>query len=125
MAKNTKTICIDFDGVIHAYSRGRADGSIYDAPVAGAFKAIQILLQNYNVVILSTRDPKEIKKWFDFTTKESGYVFTTEIIPVKVKYEWTKEGVIGITNRKMKAMFYIDDRGLRFTNWRDILNYVR
>ena len=29
-------------------------------------------------------------------------------------FVWNKKGVLGITNRKLMATVYIDDRGLRF-----------
>lgn len=59
-----KTIAIDFDAVIHKYSKGWQDGSIYDEAVPGAIKAINELLgQGYSVFIFSTRSPWQIKKW--------------------------------------------------------------
>ena len=117
-----KTICIDFDGVIHLYRHGFRDGSIYDIPVEGAFNAIKRLLPHYNIVVMSTREPKTILDWF---LKQPTWKYPVKIIPNDGKFEWTEKGVVGITNRKLKAMVYIDDRGLRFTNWKDILNYVR
>jgi len=30
---------------------------------------------------------------------------------------------IQVTNTKLSARAYIDDRAIRFTNWRDILSY--
>ena len=39
-----KTIVFDFDGVIHKYSKGWQDGSIYDEPVEG----IKDLINEYN-----------------------------------------------------------------------------
>jgi len=34
------TIAVDFDGVIHQYSKGWEDGSIYDKPVKGVRQAL-------------------------------------------------------------------------------------
>ena len=51
-----KTIVFDFDGVIHKYSKGWQDGSIYDEPVPGIKTIIDELgKENYEVVIVSTR----------------------------------------------------------------------
>lgn len=117
-----KTIALDFDGVIHKYSKGYHNGSIYDTPTKGAFKAIQKMLETYCVVVFSTREPKEILNWF---LKEKSWRYPVKIVPDDGKFEWTEKGVLGITNRKLKAFMYVDDRAVRFTNWKDILNYVR
>ena len=48
-------VCIDFDGVIHGYSKGWQDGSIYDPPVPGCGAAILRLMAKYRVAIHSSR----------------------------------------------------------------------
>ena len=100
-AKNR--ILVDFDGVIHKYSKRYKDGDIYDIPTEGAVQGINNLLEDgYEVVIFTARpNTKDIPKWL----KRWG-------IPQ-----------LKITDRKIAALAYIDDRGIRFTNWRDILNY--
>jgi hypothetical protein len=51
-----KRILVDFDGVIHRYSKGWADGSIYDDPVEGVQEYLQKFIdQGYEVMIYSTR----------------------------------------------------------------------
>jgi ribonucleotide monophosphatase NagD (HAD superfamily) len=93
-----ETICIDFDGVIHQYSQGHYDGSIYDLPVEGAQEALKTLSKKYEVVILTSRNRfrfKEMREWM----KRWGFD----------KYK--------ITNRKLPAVAYIDDRAILFTNW--------
>ena len=102
-----KTIAIDFDGVIHEYSLGWGNGSIYDQPMPGTFAALQALKEKgYKIVVFSTR-AKEQKD--DITT-------------------WLKcfdlaQYVDEVTHEKPRAFAYIDDRAIRFTNWRDMLNY--
>lgn len=126
-----KTIAIDFDGVIHAYSKGWQDGKCYDEPVFGVFEAIQTLIEvGYSIFIFSTRKSKEIKRWMKQYAYESDYItngiggdpedfcypkygFTVEVIPFWVKF-WNKKNVIGITKRKLPATAYIDDRAINF-----------
>lgn len=126
-----KTVAIDFDGVIHKYSKGWQDGSVYDGPIDGAFEYIKSLMENnYAVFIFSTRSPRQIKKWLlDYVIvseyeaeglggdptllKYTRYGFTAEIIPFWKKF-WNKEKVLGITKRKLPAIAYIDDRAVKF-----------
>lgn len=51
-----KTIAVDFDRVIHAYSKGWGDGSIYDQPVPGVQRTLERLRRaGYRIVIYTTR----------------------------------------------------------------------
>ena len=112
-----KTIALDFDGVIHKYSKGFHDGSCYDEPNEGAEEIIKKLLKQYNVFICSVRDVHQIQDWM---TKHMD--ITTQIITEDSMF-WTTPNVIGITNRKLAALAYVDDKGIRFTSWRDVGNY--
>lgn len=113
-AKFKKTVAIDFDGVIHKYSKGWHDGTCYDVPMAGAFDRIQSLLTEYNVIILSTRNPFHIADWL----KRENALFDFEVIPSEFSETfWNKDGVVGITNKKLVAFVYIDDRAYRFVGW--------
>lgn len=110
------TISIDFDGVIHQYSQGYQDGSIYDPPIKGAARFIYdcMFLKDWSVFILSTRDPEQIKDWMEsvlFQGKELPFKIT--MLPPDQKF-WNEKKNIGITNRKLAAHVYIDDRGMRF-----------
>jgi len=95
-----KTIAVDFDGVIHAYTKGWQGGELYDPPMEGAAKAIKGLLdEGYKVVVFTTRkDHEAIADWM---------------------VRWGLP-LIPITSIKMPAIAYIDDRAVRFTNWADI-----
>jgi len=142
----TRTIAIDFDGVIHKYSKGWQDGEIYDSPVEGAIKAInQLLFDGYSVFIFSTRTPKVIKKWlkdnhsnhllymsqddfmdqfYPMTKIDQEIIKAEENTNTKLQYKitcisvfdkfWNEKNIIGITNKKLPAAVYVDDRALPF-----------
>lgn len=111
-----KTIAIDFDGVIHSYSKGWQDGSCYDEPMPGAIEGLHKLLDQYTVFILSTRDPRQIVDWMYHWSK----ALATEIICPDAKF-WDKRDVIGVTNRKLPAQAYIDDRAYLFRDWTEVM----
>ena len=135
-----KTIAIDFDGVIHKYSKGWQDWSIYDIPNKWAFEFIDKLMNKwYAVFIFSTRSPRQIKKWInnhiieynkDFDERHmpwiyetfNKYSFTCSIIPFWTKF-WNKPNVLWITQRKLPAIAYIDDRAVKFEWNFNILQY--
>lgn len=111
-----KTIAIDFDGVIHKYSKGWNDWTIYDNQIKWSFEFIDILLKSWlSVFIFSTRNSKQIKKWFNdkLDTTFPAYWFTVEIIPFWKKF-WNKKWVLWITKKKLPAIIYIDDRAMKF-----------
>lgn len=113
------TISIDFDGVIHQYSKGWQNGEIYDRPIIGAARFIYDCMfeKNWSVFILSTRDAKQIEKWCRATLfQNKDLPFEITIIPNDVeKPFWNKKKNLGITNRKLAAHIYIDDRAYKFT----------
>jgi len=94
--ENKSSIAIDFDGVIHKYSKGYNTGEIYDVPVDGAKVAIEMLRRDFNIIVSTAReDVRPVLAWL------------------------TKHSIIvdEVTNKKPIAAIYIDDKGLRFENW--------
>lgn len=113
-----KVLCIDFDAVIHGYSHGWKDGSIYDEPVEGAKEALEELIDSgYEVLIYSTRcnpeylepgDPDRVEAVKDYLKKHN--------IPYSKIH----------TGSKPKAFAYIDDRAISFRgDWKDTLEKVK
>lgn len=97
------TIAIDFDGVLHSYETGWHKDTILpaDAPVAGAQRFIKWLVEaGYEVVIFSTRaETKILKEGMKLWLEEHDFPYLDKI---------------QITDRKPKALIYIDDRAFRF-----------
>jgi hypothetical protein len=51
-----KVAAIDFDGVIHRYSKGWHDGTIYDPPIEGTKNSLERLREaGYFILIFSSR----------------------------------------------------------------------
>lgn len=111
MAEND-TVAIDFDGVIHKYSKGWQDGSIYDEPVEGVAEALYLLSLRFNLVIYTARQDKEaVKQWIN----ERVWNGNKALKPIDIE----------ITNYKPPAIAYIDDRAIRFTDWSNTLECLR
>lgn len=117
-----RTIAVDFDGVIHQYSKGFMDGSIYDLPVEGARDAMKSMVdKGYRVVIFTTR----LNPDFDRTGIE------THAMRDSIKTWLKKYGFLvqvhyhELTNNKPPAIAYIDDKGIRFDNWLHVLQTVK
>jgi len=107
-----RTVAVDFDGVVHGYSKGWHDGTIYDGPKQGAIEALRVLMGRFAVFIHTTRDVYDVALWL------GRYGFECEAWPALPPAEfWNTQGVLLVTSRKLPAVAYIDDRAVRFRNW--------
>lgn len=121
-----KTIAVDFDGVIHAYSKGWQDGTVYDEPLPGAFDALGALMQHHAVFIHTSRDPEQVAQWLTVKAPAaSNLTVTWETPGVHIREFWNERGALLVTNRKLPAAAYIDDRGIRFSDWGQTLDELR
>lgn len=108
--KQPQSIAVDFDGVIHAYSGGWQDGSIYDPPMEGAQAFLEGLQKSgHAVFILSTRSPLQITEW----CAEHFPRLKFQVIPPDTRF-WNSTTIIGVTNIKLPAVAYVDDRAIQF-----------
>lgn len=108
-----KTLAVDFDGTICKYQPFK-DGIIWQEPNEGAVDILTKLNeQGWRIIVFTCRAREEWRK-------EEGHL---GIIAVQ---DWLDKYHIPyyeVTAEKPIATAYIDDRGLRFTNWQDIKNY--
>ena len=103
------TLACDFDGVIHQYSKGWHDGTIYDPPMPGALDGLRALMEHHAVFIHTTRDLEQVAEWLT----RRGFICCTE----HHGPFWNLRGTLLVTNRKLAATAYLDDRAVRFTTW--------
>ena len=112
-----KTICIDFDGVIHRYDSGWTGADqIPDIPVTGAIEGLHRLCDDpeIEVAIHSSRSAQPggiaaMKEWLEYW--ESEWRERNHIRPDDTK--WLIERCQFPTD-KPPAMVYVDDRGINF-----------
>jgi hypothetical protein len=105
-----RTICLDFDGVVHSYRSGwRGAEIIPDPPIHGTREAIARLRQHYTVVIYSTR----------CRTAEGRRAIEA----------WLRQHDIEVDEvceHKPPALVYVDDRAIPFRgNWDQVAHEIR
>jgi hypothetical protein len=116
------TIAVDFDGVIHAYSKGWHDGSIYDPPLPGAIEGLGALMAGDAVFIFTTRDADPVARWL----RRQGVAAVTETeVGTTIPVFWNERGRVLVTNRKLPAVVYLDDRAVRFAGWPQALAAIK
>ena len=84
-----KTICVDFDGVLNEYD-GYDEGDLGE-PLTGSHDFIRELRKKYKVVILTSRPKEQVIDWLTHNGFPS----------------------MKVTNRKVPAVAYIDDRAIQ------------
>lgn len=110
----SKNVCIDFDGVIHNDFNGYGDGTVYGPIIPGAKDAIIKLSKKYNIIIFTAK----AKQDRPLINGKNG---------VELVKEWLdKHGLLSyikdVTAEKPRALVYIDDKAIRFTNWKETLD---
>ena len=107
---------VDFDGVIHKNSKGFHDGTIYDDPVEGTGQALKILSEKYNLIIYTCK------------AKESRPLINGKT-GVELIWEWLEKHNLSqyiseVTDRKPRVLFYIDDKVIRFFDWKQTIEDI-
>lgn len=97
-----RTICVDFDGVLHSYTSPWVDAvTIPDPLVPGAVEFLREAVAHYNVVIFSTR-----------AETEAGVLAMRAYLNACGLGDVTP--LLGYSYEKVPALLYIDDRAWRF-----------
>ena len=109
----TYQIGIDFDGVIHKNSKGFFDGTVYDEPVSGVSDALREISKHYTIIVYSAKARKDRM----LINGKTG---------VELIWEWLKDHELSkyvkkVTAEKPRAVCYIDDKAVRFINWKDTM----
>ena len=110
-------LAIDFDGVIHKNSKGFYDGTIYDEPIEGSRESLEMLSQKYTIILCTCK----AKPDRGLVNGKTG----TEMV-----WEWLKKHemdqfVTKVTSEKPRAVAYIDEKGLRFEDWKSCLEQMK
>lgn len=97
-----KTICFDFDGVIHSYKSGwQGAENIPDPPVDGIGEVLRELYYSdqYRIIIHSSRAETSEGKWaiWNWLIKYDLDIYVSKVL-----------------NTKPPAMVYVDDRAICF-----------
>lgn len=110
ITRTQRTICLDFDGVLHSYRSGWCGAEVIpDPPIHGTREAIARLRRLYRVVIHSARCHSEAGRLaVDAWLKKHGIE------------------VDEICEHKPPAIAYVDDRAIRFRGeWESVLTEIQ
>ena len=110
----SKNVCIDFDGVIHDNYDGFGDGTIYGPIIPGSSEAIKKLAQKYDIIIFTAK----AKSDRPLINGKTGAELVREWLEKHNLAQYVKD----ITSEKPRALVYIDDKAIRFTDWESALN---
>ena len=110
-----KTICIDFDGVIHDYSKGYQGDDVFDKPVEGACEGLKALKEaGWTIILFTTR--KSTAKLYDFLAEHDLTVDYVNWNPDQPKN----------SSGKLIADVYLDDRGICFDgDWQKAVELIK
>lgn len=116
MSEHKKTICIDFDGVIHDYSKGWRGIDVYDRPIAGAKEGL-LALRNagWVIIIYTTRnDTPKLREFLESNELVFDYINVNPYQPM------------GSDKGKILADVYLDDKGITFDgDWEKTVSAIQ
>jgi hypothetical protein len=108
------TVAVDFDGVLHSYSSPWVDAeTIPDPPVPGAIEWLAATMQDFEVVVFTTRGKTEagriaVSLWLINNGLQA------ELAKHRPPGDEIQHITFAVTAEKPPALIYIDDRAWRF-----------
>jgi hypothetical protein len=110
ITRHPRTVCLDFDGVLHSYRSGwRGVEIIPDPPIHGTREAIIRLRQQYRVVIYSAR----------CRTKEGRLAVENWLRAHDIHVD-------DVCDYKPPALVYVDDRAICFRgDWEQVISDIQ
>jgi hypothetical protein len=101
-------LCLDFDGVIHRYSKGWQDGDIYDPPTEGFFEWLIEAQEHFTIMILSSRskDPGGVSAMSTWLAEHAEIWRGKNERPLMLN--------VSFPQKKPAAFLSIDDRAMTF-----------
>jgi len=111
-ANRRKTICLDFDGVIHKYTE--LTGEVpKNEMIDSMYEFITGQILEYNLIICLTRNATEVACYMSDKIPDITFLVTDDKM---FCYDKVHHDVIGVTNVKPVADLYVDDRAVPFVN---------
>lgn len=103
--KKKKDICIDFDGVLNNYTGWQGEEHLASMR-EGCDEFLKTLANDYRITIFTSRRLDLIEAWID-------------------KYQ-LREYIFRVTDKKVPACIYIDDRAICFNgDYLDVITQVK
>jgi len=116
ISDSLNVLAIDFDGVIHNDDKGWYDGTCYGEPISGALNALKLLSNDYRLVVFSGKARRD-RPHVDGKTGE------------QLIWDWLRrhdmaQFVHEVTSEKPRALYFVDDKGIRFVNWQETISFI-
>ena len=102
--------------MIHRNSKGFHDGTIYDDVIEGSYESLEKISKTYRIILFTCKANPN-RPQIDGRT---GVELVEEWLEKHDMLKFVDKVVWG----KPNAKFYIDDKGIRFINWKDTLKEI-